>query len=96
MNYKSITHILYRVLATVQPIKGTCDFTVFTPAGLEVWTISPTLRAEKPQIMLPEMNSEKQDQGPGLISWLLGKGQGMTGEQFDNMGLYTASFCYVY
>lgn len=46
--------------------------------------------------MLPEMNSEKQDQGPGLISWLLGKGQGMTGEQFDNMGLYTASFCYVY
>jgi hypothetical protein len=34
------------------------------------------------------MDRGQQEHGPGLLSWLLGKGQGMTGEEFDNLGSY--------
>jgi hypothetical protein len=73
---------------SAQLIKGTSDFTVMTPGGLEIWTLSPTPRAEKPTITLLKMDCDQEEQGPGLLSWLLGKGQGMTGEEFDNLGLY--------
>jgi hypothetical protein len=78
----------YSVIKSAQLITGTSDFTVMTPGGLEVWTLSPTPKAEKPTITLPKMDHNQQEQGPGLLSWLLGKGQGMTGEEFDNLGLY--------
>lgn len=54
--------------------------------------MSKGTRVVNPNVTVSPREAPLQGEETGIISWLLGKGHGMTGEQFDALGTQVVSF----
>ncbi|KAG8833949.1 hypothetical protein FRC17_009820 [Serendipita sp. 399] len=68
---------------TIRTMSNLCSFSICTPTGVEVWSLSSSVKKFFPSIMVP-MDTRAEDEG-GIVSWLFGSKKNMTGDEFDTL-----------